>query len=141
MPIYESTCLTDGCANFQKKTEWFARNRDEQDPICPLCTVQAVRVKFSRFAAPFTGTLSRYDEPGYQTRNDKDGGHIAYRTQSTRLADGSPEPVLIRTVADQRKFCRDEGLVDPGDVNKNYRSADDGLKSSGDTAGLSGQWV
>jgi len=93
----------------------------------------------SNFNAPFTGTLDRFDEPGHETQNKHDGGHLAYRVHSSRLADGSPEPVVIRTRQDQREYCRAEGLVDPSDVNPNLQINSDGRSTA--TSGITGQWA
>lgn len=145
MPVYENVCNEPTCDRFDQDFEWFAHTADKPDPIC-VCGQQTVRL-VSRFACPFTGTLDRYDEIGREQKNDKDGGHIAYRVRSSRLGNdpktGAPiaDPVLIKTVQDQREFTKAEGLMMPSDLNPNIQGTKEGIQSSTESRGLKGQWI
>lgn len=97
----------------------------KEDPNCPKCGVKMTRL-VSIFAAPWTGTLDRFDDPRKERVNNAGDGHFAWRVKSSRLPDHGPERVLIRTKQDQRELCRAEGLVDPSDVNPNSFISPDG---------------
>ncbi len=110
---------------------------DTPNPKCPECLTETERMH-STFATPWTGTLDRHNKKGCETHNACDGGHIAYRVRSSRMADGSPEEVRISTYQQMREYTRAEGLVDPTDVNPTIEGNAEGMW--GNTSGFSGQW-
>lgn len=139
MPVRELRCNTVSCPNEAIVYEWFARSMDKADPKCPACKEQMERLH-SRFATPFVGLLSRFNEPGKEHfQQTSDGGHVAWRVKSSRLADGGPEKVKIMTHQDQREFCKAEGLIMPDDINPNAEIEDSGKKLC--TSGMKGQWA
>lgn len=108
MPIFESYC--DQC---RKVKEWFTHRYTEEDPACENCGGPTMRLA-STFRVIWSGVITaRYNDP--KRDNAHQEGHWAYRTRSSR--SGNPEPVFIETFDDQRRFCRDEGLVNPKDVS------------------------
>ncbi len=101
----------------------------------------------SRFSAIWTGSLSRFDDNSVEQKNDKDGGHVAYRIRSSRLGIDKntgqpiPEPVLVRNRQEQREFIRAEQLEDPTDLNPHMSGTDSGMAASHEQRGVRGQWV
>lgn len=60
-------------------------------------------------------------------KDQKAGGHWMYRKKSGKAAEtGVAEPVWIENHAQQRSFCRDEGLIPPSDMPSNISIAKDG---------------
>ena len=55
---------------------------------------------------------------------------MAWRTRSSRLANGAPEPVRITTRQEQMEYCRAEGLEDPAGVNPHMEVGEDGTSAS-----------
>jgi hypothetical protein len=108
------------------------------DPLCLECEQRTSRV-VSRFNAPWTGTIDRFDDPTKQSHNKIEGGHMAWRVRSSRNADGSPEPVRITTRAEQMQFCREEQLEDPAYAPADPCVSSDGMKIS--PQGMPGVWV
>lgn len=145
MPLFESECRNSSCERFEKRVEWYAHTVSTPDPTC-FCGRQTVRL-VSRFSAIWTGDLSRFDVAGIDSKNDKDGGHIAYRIRSSRLGNDKktgqpiPEPVLIDSVSKQREFTRSEGLMMPSDINPNLQGTSEGTLESSEQRGTKGQWV
>lgn len=136
IPVHEFRCRTPFCTEHGIVFEVRIPS-GSSDPKCPECLMETERIA-SRFAAPWTGTLDRYNKSGCETHNPCDGGHIQYRVRSSRLANGAPEPVRITNRQEQREFCRAEGLTDPTDVNPNVQPNEDGMWAN--TSGFAGQW-
>lgn len=137
MPIYEHVCSAEACSLYCVPVEHFYHRRDVAPPPCDECGGPTVRA-VSMFAAPWTGDLSRFFDPKAEATNSTKYGHMAYRTKSSRMIDGSPEPVHIETRADQLAFCKAEGLIDPTDVNPNIGTTENGQVS---TSRPKGAWV
>lgn len=137
MAVKEYVCKTPFCTEYGVAFE-IMLGVNAPDPKCPECLVVTEQLP-SRFATPWTGTLDRYNKAGCETLNGCKGGHIQWRIRSSRLADGSAEPVRITNRQEQREFCRAEGLVDPTDVNPNLEGNSDGVWQN--TSGFSGQWA
>lgn len=111
---------------------------DAKDPACPKCKTQMKRL-MSSFACPWTGTLDRFKESGKEPFNDAGhDGHWVWRVNSSRLPDQAPERQRISTRADQLRYCREEGLIMPDDINPNAEIDSDGKKLC--TSGMKGQW-
>jgi hypothetical protein len=137
VPIYELLCKNPACDQFDRKRETFFKSYTDIMPPCPECGHATVRVP-SVAHAIWLGTLDRYNAPGCQTLNGvEDGGHIAYRTRSSRMVDGSPEPVVIRTRQDQRAYCKAEGLMMPDEMPQHCDWED----KSASSQGLPGSWA
>jgi hypothetical protein len=138
MPVYESACDNRDCEARGHRVEWFAWRMNAADPPCGFCEIPMRRM-ISNFNAPFTGELSRFDTPHERGANEVDGGHIVQRVRSSRLVDGAPESVLIRTRQDQRAFCKAEGLLMPDELNPHIQATEDGFHEN--TRGLPGSWT
>jgi hypothetical protein len=138
MPVRELKCETPKCANFGVTYEWFARSMSKADPKCPECHTQMTRL-ISSFACPWTGTLDRFKEPGMERHQEYGDGHFVWRNRSSRLADGGPEKILVRTRAEQREYCKAEGLIMPDDINPNSEISSDGKTLY--TTGMKDQWA
>jgi hypothetical protein len=137
MPVFEFHCTLPICEEYHRRFERLLRRADDDNPKCEECLTPTQRL-ISNFNAPFTGTLDRFDDPSKETHNPAPGGHWAFRRNSTRNADGTPEPVRIDTVQKQREYCRAEGLIDPGDLNPSIQGNESGMVES--TQGLPGSW-
>lgn len=137
MPIREHCCTISSCDLYCVPVEHFFHNRDAPNPPCDVCGGSTERA-VSRFYAPFTGDLGRFNDPNIDMHNATPYGHIAYRTKSSRMVDGSPEMVHIDSRAAQKQFIKDEQLVDPSDVNPNIGTQEDGKIS---TSRQKGSWV
>lgn len=137
MPLVEVRCSSLSCPFHHCVAERFIWHAEDPNPECEHCGSPTTRL-ISRFAAPFTGTLDRYFDKTKSRLNCTSDGHIAYRVRSSRLADGSPEPVEITTVSQQRAFCKAEGLLEPGEVNPNMQSNSSGTNP---TTRFAGSWV
>jgi len=137
MPIYEFECSNSGCCLHRKVFESYFPRFDSLMPPCEGCGQQTIRIP-SIAHAIWLGTLDRYNQPGCVTHNPtEDGGHIAYRVRSSRLADGSPEPVRIRTVQEQREYCKAEGLTMPSDMPPHAEYSSRGASCQG----MPGSWA
>jgi predicted nucleic acid-binding Zn ribbon protein len=133
MPIFENMCRQEGCEAAGDPFEWYAATRDKPDPICARCGSSTVRL-ISSFAVVFTGAITKkYNDPKLENYHQE--GHTAWRRRSSK--SGKPEPVRIETFEDQRRFCKEEGLVDPRETGP-LEAAADGRTSS--SRGLPGCW-
>lgn len=138
MPVYEYWCQSDACDAFHIVREGL-RKVSDPTPACPTCK-EPMQKLVSRFNAPWTGDLDRFNDPTKERFNGvPGGGHFAYRVRSSRNLDGSPERVIIRTVQEQREYCKAEGLTMPDEVGGHVEVHDDGKGIS--TKGMPGSWV
>ena len=138
MPIFEVKCDTADCPDRGRIRETILPRYETPNPLCPSCQMPTHRIP-SLCHAIWMGTLDKYSPPGQQMYAAKDGGHVAYRTRSSRMVDGSPEPVIIRTRQDQREYCRAEGLTMPDELPQNIEWGKDGQSAS--SQGLPGCWA
>jgi putative FmdB family regulatory protein len=117
MPVFEYACVTESCDHYMVPFERFFHASQSTEPApCETCQGETVKL-VSSFAFPWSGTLDRFFDPKCSRVNQIDGGHIAYRVKSSRLADGSPEPVRITSRQDQISFIKAEQCSDPFDTN------------------------
>ena len=118
MPLFEFACVDEKCKLYMVPFERFFHPSQvgKAYPDCEECKAETVKL-VSSFAFPWSGTLDRYYDPKCSRVGTCEGGHIAYRIKSSRLADGSIEPVKITTRSEQLAYIRDEGLADPFDTN------------------------
>ena len=131
MPIYEYACSHEGCPLQGRVWESYFKKIGATMPACQECG-EPTQLVPSISHAIWLGTLDRYNQPGFVTHNPTDdGGHIAYRVRSSRLVDGSPEPVRIRTVQEQREYCKAEGLTMPSDMPPNAEYSAQGASCQG----------
>lgn len=137
MPLFEHCCTSESCCLYCVPVEHFFHNRYAANPVCEECGGTTERL-VSKFNAPWTGDLSRFNDPAADQHNATPHGHVAYRTKSTRNLDGSPEAVTISSRQAQKAFCKAEGLVDPSDVNPNIGTKEDGKLGS---SRPKGSWV
>lgn len=137
MPIYEVVCKDPHCEQFNRVRETFFKSYTDIMPPCPECGHVTERIP-SVAHAIWLGTLDRYNAPGCETLNPvPGGGHMGYRVRSSRLVDGSPEPVVIQTRQQQREFCRAEGLTMPDEMPPH---AEWDAKSAS-SQGMPGSWA
>jgi len=137
MPIFEVRCTNESCKRFEQIRETILSSYDKPNPECPSCHGPTQRIP-SRCHAIWLGTLDKYNRPGEQALNSAEGGgHVAYRTRSSRLVDGAPEPVIIRTRQEQQEYCRAEGVTMPDDMPNNI----DWDARSASSQGLPGCWA
>lgn len=137
MPIFEHCCATESCDLYCVPVEHFFHDRNAANPPCDECSGATERA-ISKFNAPWTGDLSRFHDPNSDMNNATPYGHIAYRTKSSRMIDGSPEMVHIDSAQAQREFCKAEGLISPTEVNPNMGTQEDGKISA---SRQKGSWV
>jgi hypothetical protein len=91
----------------------------------------------SRFGIVWTGPLSKYNDPTKEAHNQCEDGHYVYRVRSSR--SGYPERVRITSIAEQKEYCREEGLLMPSDSSPNADVSEDGRRLS--SQGLPGCWI
>jgi hypothetical protein len=137
MPVYEYQCVNPNCLSEGETIEIFRWHQADANPPCAICGQQTDRV-LSTFATPWLGTIDRFNLPGIEGHNSIDGGHIAYRTRSSRLPGQAPEPVRITTRQEQLEYCRAEGLHDPTDINPHMEFDEDGTTVR--YHGMKGAW-
>lgn len=117
MPIYESYCSNEQCAKYEEPFEWMGLHCD-CDPFCKVCGYITTRM-VSRFAVTFTGVMSaskyNVDTPGGNPAERHMDGHWVTRKRSSKT--GKPEREFITTFEQQAKYCKEEGLVNPRDVD------------------------
>lgn len=113
MPVFEFWCEKETCAPFEKF--FHPRQKDDPNPDCE-CGARTVKL-VSSYNPLWTGTLDKYFDPKCSRVNQTSEGHIAYRVRSSRLADGSPEPVHISNRQQMVEFAKAESLVDPFDID------------------------
>lgn len=137
MPIFEYRCTRPDCVNHTRRLEAYVPRYSTPNPRCRRCKSATERLP-STFAIPFDKSLRSYDDPHLENYNPDAEGVVAWRRRSTRNLDGTPERVLLRSVQDQRRYCRDEHLVPPDEVGM-VEIGEDGKSLS--TAGFKGQWT
>lgn len=138
MAIRETWCENGACPMYHEPVEHFYHASQLEDSPCESCGGQPSRL-ISTFAAPWTGDLTRFIDPGCDMHNMRGGGHVQWRVKSSRLADGSPERVMIENRQQQREFCRDEGLIDPAEINHNHDG--EGFDSFQSSSRQRGSWL
>lgn len=133
MPLFENQCVGPKPHRF----EWFASNRNLSDPPCRECG-EPTRRLISRFAAIWTKNISEYGDKTKETyaQDIKNGGHVVYRKRSRGGTLDKPIKDRVRTIQEQKTYCREEGLLNPSDVG-NVSVDSTGTKCSTE----SGQWV
>jgi len=137
MPTYDFICENPGCENFHRRIWRYLRSYRSPDPNCS-CGASLLRLPAAP-AVVFTGPLTaKYNDPKKEGAHEE--GHWAWRVNSTTRPDGKPEPVFIDTFEKQRKFCKEEGLINPADVPRHREISDDG-KSLKTSSGYPGQWI
>lgn len=141
MPTYDFKCDAEACEAKGALFESLLRHWDSPNPPCPHCGSPLSR----QLAAPKAVWMKNWAEYGLRGEKDKQNpnwtpeGVWAYRTKTSRNADGSKEKVLLTTHAEMRSFCRDEGLVPPDDVNPNVEVSKDGRVAT--SGGTKNQWI
>jgi putative FmdB family regulatory protein len=128
MPVFEFEC--HAC---QTSDERFLRHWDDPAPECFVCG-EPMAKQFSRFAAPFMGSLRKYTDA--KRENAEMEGFWAYKTRSS--VSGQPEPVYLDSMAAVREFNKAEGLAAPGEVPTNSTVSADGRRIISN--GMPGQW-
>ena len=137
MPIYEVICEDSTCLQRKVVREVLFKSYSEAMPDCPECG-KTMRKIPSVVRSIWLGTLDRYNAPGCETHNGtEDGGHVAYRTRSSRMVDGSPERVVIRTRQEQKEYCKAEGLMMPDEMPSHC----DFDSKSASSQGMPGSWA
>lgn len=133
MPVYEHACSASTCVRYAMVTEnYFSRSTAEM-PQCAACGNREVKL-ISNFGVVFTGPLTaKYNERG--SENPHQEGHWAFKKNTK---DGIPKPVWISDFDAQRRFCKEEGLVNPKDIPTHAEVSDDGKKLN--SRGMPGCW-
>jgi len=123
MPVYHSRCTA--CGN---EFEWSKPRMTVFDFACPSCRGRTERLYFP-LAAIWTKPLVAYADKNRETyRKDlRAGGHVIFEKNSDAAqAAGRPLKRVIRTVQDQRDYCKAEGVMMPSDMPSNLSVAADG---------------
>jgi hypothetical protein len=136
VPLFETACKNESCELYAFAVEHFYHHADSEPCACEACGKPTHRL-YSTFNSPFTGVMSitKYGDSRSEPR--KGDGHVMYRKNSSR--SGNPEPVYIETWEEQRRFCKEENLMNPTDLPTNAKISRDG--KSWETRGMPGQWV
>jgi predicted nucleic acid-binding Zn ribbon protein len=130
MPVREFGC--EGC----HKIEEHFRHRVD-DMTAPECCGKPMRQLISRFGIVWTGHISKYNDPTKdRTNQTEDGSHWVWRVRSSR--SGHPERIRLTSIAEQKAYCKEEGLILPSDCNPNADISSDGHKLS--SQGMPGCW-
>jgi len=130
VPVFEDRCSACG-----RIVEWYAKLSTSPDPDC--CGAPMRRM-ISRFGIVWTGPISKYNDPTKERCNQTDdGSHWVWRVRSSK--SGHPERQLISSIAEQKAFCREEGLTLPSDTPANADISSDGRTLS--SQGLPGCWI
>lgn len=136
MPLYENGCTNQECAEFGKIEEHFFPRFESPNPICS-CGKEKPRY-ISGFAVIWSRSLGAYGDKTKENFHRDMEGHWMIRKNKEKLGEGQPERVFIDSIQAQRKFCKEEGLVDPSDCGPVHVHSD----GKGMTCnGLRGQWV
>lgn len=138
MPVFECCCTNPNCSEYCFVDEHYLPHSYSPDQACEACGLPTHRIP-STFSAPWTGTLDRFREKGYESHGNTEGGHVAYRVRSSRLVGGGPEAVRITTRQEQREYIKAEGLEDPSDINPHMEIGKDGQSAS--FFGVKGVWA
>jgi hypothetical protein len=139
MPLREGVCSNTLCSCGGVRQEHYYKRSDDPPVACDHCG-QPTKFVISAANPVWLKPINSYNSPNIHDRHAQNSeGHIAYRTRSSRLVGGAPEPVQIRSIQDQREYCKAEGLAMPSDLPAVSRVSDDGMKISG--RGLPGQEV
>lgn len=128
MPVFEYHC-----AACNSTKESFVHHWDTPVP-CPTCGGPTDKL-FSRFAAPYSGSMHKYMDP--KREGAEMDGFWAYKKRSS--LSGQPEPVFISDMQQLREFNKAEGLAAPGEVPTNATISADGKKI--ESRGMPGQWA
>ena len=135
MPIYCTRCTDESCPASETVEERYYGHVTLDDPPCSICGAPRRRIP-AQFRVIWTGPITtRYNDKRAEGADQE--GHWAWRVRSAK--GKAPEPVRIETFDDQRRFCKEEGLVNPKDIPTNAQISSDGKKLS--SRGMPGQWV
>lgn len=139
MPIFEDVCAVEGCKEYANVNEMFYHHKPEHPPKCKACGSENKWV-ISTFGIVWAKPLGDYADTSkeYGDKQQAEGGHWVTRVRSSRLANGDPERVFLRTIQEQREYCREEGLVPPDEVGQVEIHRDGKQYSS---RGLPGCWT
>lgn len=115
MPLYDFVC--DACGIGPE--EHLLRRWDDPDPECGSCGGRMRRL-VPRAKPCWLKGIHEFFVPRNEDEaiNWTPDGVWVTRVKSSRNPDGSPERCLIRTHKEMRRFCREEGLVPPDDVDQ-----------------------
>jgi hypothetical protein len=135
VPLFTEVCEAQGCILQGDLADEYYRHWDDPQKPCSACGGPTVR-QFSPFASPFMGEMSRkYVDTSLDDGQRQDLGHWAWRRKSS--VSGKPEPVYIHDWAQQRAFCKAEGLANPTtEMDSNCEVSEDGSKFQKATATL-----
>ena len=141
MPIREHQCRTEACSRRGVVEEHYYPRWNSPDPECPECGRQMAML-ISIVHPVFCKDLIAYSDPkkeGY-AKEQALGGHVVGCKRSFGGTEEKPVMRVIRTRAEQKEYCRAEGMSDPMDFNPNAKVTSDGraLKNS---MGERGCWV
>lgn len=132
MPIYNYQCVNNVCEAQGATFEKMARMSEVDSEIpCPACGEPLRRVVTGANVV-WARPLSFYHNK--QLEGASSDHHTAYKKTEKGLV-----PVRLESVADIRRYCKEENLTDPTDLNPNAMPSSDGGKLA--TAGVSGQWI
>ncbi len=135
MPVFDFACQLNGDHRF----EAYLSRRENPDPDCNQCGGTTRRL-ISRFAAIWTKNISEYGDPKKETWHQdlKNEGHIVYRKRSQGGTVDKPIAERITSVAQQNRYCREEGLYQPGEVGSfSVDKSGEGCSSQG----MPGSWI
>ncbi len=134
MPVFDYICESG------HRTERYVSRHDSPDPTCSECGSCETKRLISRFAAIWTKNISEYGDKNRETyyKDLKREGHFVARKRSGGGTDEKPIWERITSVAQQRAYCREEGLIDPSEVGDVHVNAD-GMSCTSQ-AGMPGAW-
>jgi hypothetical protein len=140
MPVYEYQCRNEKCPDCGWVEESFRHVSDAQKPrVCELCGTEKVKL-VSACNQIWDKPIGQYGDPTKEYYHKQLDGHWVQRRKSSHRADGKPEWEFIRTVQQQKKYCREEGLEVPSDLPSEVTvSGHKGLNTN--SQGNRGSWV
>jgi hypothetical protein len=95
------------------------------------------------FATPWLKPIQEYGNPNLENfhKGVKEGGHWVARKRSGGGTDEAPKREFIQTIAQQRAYCREEGLIPPDDCSSVPMSIKSDGKAVNNSCGETGCWV
>jgi hypothetical protein len=123
MPQYKSVCK-----NCNKSFEWYSACMTLSDPPCPDCGGTTARGYFP-LANIWSKPLVAYGDPKKESfhKDEALGGHVVFERDSDQAkSEGKPIRRVIRTIEDQKRYCKAEGLLNPRDIPNNLTVGADG---------------
>ncbi len=104
--------------------ELVAQKLDSPLPACPQCGLTMERL-VSAPAVVWTKPMASYGSKNVEgfAKQEKDGGHW---TLETDKESGKVSRTFIGSHADQKNYCRRNGLMNPSDLPSNLTVAKDG---------------